>query len=62
MEKINYAESIKQLEKIVSQIESGELELDQLTEKLKEANKLIAQCQTKLSRTEDEVKKIMQNQ
>jgi exodeoxyribonuclease VII small subunit len=61
MEKINYTESMKRLEEIVAQIESGELELDQLADKLKEANKLIAKCQAKLTQTEEEVKKIMQS-
>lgn len=52
---------MERLEEIVAQIESGKLELDQLADKLKEANKLIAKCQAKLTQTEEEVKKIMQS-
>lgn len=61
MEKLNYSESIKRLEKIIREIESGDMELDQLGGKLKEANQIIAKCQKKLTQTEDEVKKILQN-
>lgn len=61
MEKMTYSESVKRLEEIISEIESGEMELDQLTDKLKEANQLIAKCQKKLTQTEEEVKKILQN-
>ena len=60
-EKMNYTEAIKSLEAIVNEVDSGEIELDQLTDKLKEANKLIAKCQKKLTQTEEEVKKILQN-
>jgi Exonuclease VII small subunit len=61
MEKLNYSESVKRLEEIVNEIESGNMELDQLSVKLKEANQIIAKCQKKLTQTEDEVKKILQN-
>lgn len=60
-EKMSYTEAIKSLEAIVNEVDSGEIELDQLTDKLKEANKLIAKCQKKLTQTEEEVKKILQN-
>lgn len=40
--KETYAEAIKRLEGIVARIESNELDIDQLGENLKEAQKLIA--------------------
>lgn len=61
MEKLNYSESIKRLEEIIREIESGDIELDQLGVMLKEANQIIAKCQKKLTQTEDDVKKILQN-
>lgn len=61
MEKLNYSESVKRLEEIIREIESGNMELDQLGGTLKEANQIIAKCQKKLTQTEDEVKKILQN-
>jgi exodeoxyribonuclease VII small subunit len=61
VEKLNYSESLKRLEEIIREIDSGEMELDQLAAKIKEANQLIAKCQKKLTQTEEEVKKILQN-
>jgi exodeoxyribonuclease VII small subunit len=61
MEKMNYTESIKRLEEIIREVDSGDMELDRLTDKLKEANQIIAKCQKKLTQTEEEVKKILQN-
>lgn len=60
MEKLKYSESIKKLEDIVDLIDSGQLELDQLAEKLKEANQIISDCRKKILQTENEVKKILQ--
>jgi exodeoxyribonuclease VII small subunit len=57
--KMTYAEAVDRLQKIVAAIESNELEIDQLTEKLKEAQILIAFCKDKLTRTNDDVKKIL---
>lgn len=56
---MTYAEAVDRLQKIVATIESNELEIDQLTEKLKEAQILIAFCKDKLTRTNDDVKKIL---
>ena len=44
MEKLTYTEAKKELEAIVAAIESGELDLDALTEKVKRASELIAFC------------------
>ena len=41
---MKYEEAIKELETIVSQIEKDELDIDQLTDRLKEAQKLIKFC------------------
>ena len=40
---MKYEEAIQQLESIVAQVENNELDIDQLTERLKEAQKLIRQ-------------------
>ena len=60
MEKESYTSLIQRLEEIVKQVDNGELELDQLSEKLKEANQIIAKCQKILTQTNTEVKKIME--
>ena len=48
MEKLTYTEAKKELEAIVAAIESGELDVDALTEKVKRASELIAFCKEKL--------------
>lgn len=59
MEKKTYTEAKKELEKIVSSIESGELDVDALTESVKKASELIAFCKEKLTRTDKELQKIL---
>ena len=46
--KETYSQAIERLEKIVRQIDSNELEIDELSEKIKEANEIIAFCTGKL--------------
>ena len=59
MEKINDEQDIEKLETIVSKMESGELNLDAITEKLKRAQKLIKLCKDRLTKTDEEIKKIL---
>ena len=57
---MTYEESLKQLEQIVSKMESGEYSIDQLAEQLKTAQQLISQCKEKLYKTDTEIKKILE--
>ena len=57
---MKYKEAIKNLESIVSMMESGKLDLDQLEEKLKEAQQLIKLCRDKLTKTDEEISKLLQ--
>ncbi len=50
---------MERLEKIVSQIDNNELEIDALAEKIKEANEIIAFCSDKLTKADCEVKKLL---
>ena len=59
MEKTSYTEAKKELETIVSAIESGELDVDALTEKVKRASELITFCKEKLTKTDRELQKIL---
>ena len=54
-----YAQALERLEKIVAQIDSNELDIDQLADKIKEANRLIAFCTAKLTKAEAEVEKLL---
>ena len=57
--KETYNEAIEKLRVIVEDIESGELDVDVLSEKVKEATRLIKLCKEKLFKADEEVKKIL---
>ena len=59
MEAKNYTEAMNRLESIVKKIENGEMDVDSLTDNLKEAKELVAYCKSKLLKVEEEVNKIM---
>ncbi len=58
--KISYTEAIRELEMIVSEIEQGEITIDILSEKVKRASELIKICKEKLTATEADVSKILE--
>lgn len=58
--KITYTEAIKELELIVNEIEEGEISIDTLSEKVKRASELIKICKAKLTATEEDVSKILE--
>lgn len=61
MEKqITYTEAMKELELIVGEIEEGEITIDSLSEKVKRASELIRICKEKLTATEEDVSKILE--
>ena len=51
---------MERLEKIVRQIDNNELDIDILSEKIKEANEIIAFCKDKLTKADREVEKLLQ--
>lgn len=55
----NYSEAFNELHEIVSEIEQGEISVDELSEKVKRATFLIGICKAKLTRTEEDVNKIL---
>ena len=59
-EEIKYEEAIRQLEKIVEKMENNELDIDQLSEQLKKAQALIKLCKDRLTKTDEEIKKILE--
>lgn len=54
-----YTEAFKELQSIVSEIEQGEISIDELSVKVKRAASLIAICKQKLSSTEEDVDRIL---
>lgn len=61
MEKMTYTEAKNELEQIVGAIESGQLDIDTLTSKVKRASALIAYCREKLTKTDKELRKILED-
>ena len=61
MKEQKYETAMKQLEEIVRKMESGELDIDSLSKELKTAQGLIKLCKDKLTKTEEEINKIMRN-
>ena len=55
----NYTEAFKELQEIVSEIEQGEISVDELSEKVKRASLLITICKNKLATTEEDVNQIL---
>ena len=60
MANIKYEKAIRQIEDIVERLENDELDIDSLGAELKKAQKLIKLCKDKLTKTEEEVKKILE--
>lgn len=58
--KETYSQAMERLEKIVRQIDSNELEIDVLSDKIKEANEIITFCTGKLTKTDKEIEKLLQ--
>ncbi|MFO0507832.1 MAG: exodeoxyribonuclease VII small subunit [bacterium] len=58
---INYTAAFEELQTIVSEIEQGQITVDELSEKVKRAAHLIKICKTKLTTTEEDVNKILKD-
>jgi exodeoxyribonuclease VII small subunit len=56
----SYNEAVDKLRRIVTEIEKGELDVDVLSEKVKEATRLIKRCKEKLFKVDEDVKKVLE--
>ena len=59
--KLNYKEAMAEIESIVTKLEDNQLDVDELSEKVKRVSELIAFCKSKLHDTEEEVEKILKS-
>ena len=57
----SFSEAVIEIEDILKQIESGELDVDKLSAEVKRASELIRQCQKKLRTTEEEINSIFKD-
>ena len=63
MEKeIKYEAAVRQLEDIVSKLENNELDIDELSTELKKAQQLVKLCKDNLTKTDEEIKKILEKE
>lgn len=58
-EEKKFEENIQELEKIINELESGEVDLDSSIEKYTKAMKLVSLCDKKLKNVEEQVNKIL---
>jgi exodeoxyribonuclease VII small subunit len=58
---IKYGEAVEEIESILNKIENEELDVDDLTAKVKRVSELLAICKNKLHSTEEEVEKILKD-
>ena len=58
-QEMKYEKAYAELQTIVRQMENDELDIDQMSEQLKHAQELIKLCKDKLTKTDEEIKKIL---
>ena len=56
----SYKEAVEKLRRIVAEIEQGDVDVDLLSDKVKEATRLIKLCKEKLYKADEEVKKVLE--
>jgi exodeoxyribonuclease VII small subunit len=56
---ISYSEAIATIDSILEQIERGELDVDELAAKVKQATELLKICKGKLFNTSKEIEKVL---
>lgn len=56
---VKFEDKIKELEEIINELESGEIDLEASIEKYTKAMKLVKECDEKLKTIEEEVNKIV---
>lgn len=60
-DRLTYQSAFMELQQIVTDLEEGEVNVDELSEKVKRATQLIAICKSKLTETEEDVNKILKD-
>ena len=56
-----YKKALEEIEAIVEEIEQETVDVDVLTEKVKRAAYLISLCKDKLKKTDDEIRKVLED-
>jgi len=58
---MTYKEAVSEIDEILGKIENEELDVDELSQRVKRISQLIKFCQDKLHKTENEVENILKN-
>jgi len=61
MADVKYSKAVEKLDEIIAKIESEDIDVDELSVKVKEAVELIKVCKSKIEKAELEVKKVVEN-
>lgn len=59
-EEISYTEAHRELQEIVSEMENASISIDELDSRIKRASFLLKICKDKLFKTEENVKKVLE--
>ena len=59
MEKVKFEEKMQNLESIISDLENGEIDLDESIEKYTKAMMLVKECDSELRSVEEQVSKLV---
>lgn len=59
MVEAKYSKAIKRLEEIIERIENEEIDVDELSDKVKEAVELITTCKERIEKAEMEVRRVV---
>ncbi len=58
-QELKYEAAFAELQTIVRKMENDELDIDQMSDQLRRAQQLIKLCKDKLTKTDEEIKKIL---
>ena len=58
---MTYAQAMERLEAIMNDVQGGKMDIDGLTDVLKEADEIIKFCKNKLYEVDEEVKTVLRN-
>lgn len=56
---MKYDEALQEIQRIVVELENNPTDIESLTEKLKRAQELIKLCKDKLTKTDEEIQKLL---
>ncbi|MBP6343578.1 MAG: exodeoxyribonuclease VII small subunit [Candidatus Omnitrophica bacterium] len=61
MADVKYSKAVEKLDEIIRKIESEDIDVDELSLKVKEAVELVKMCKGKIEKAELEVKKVVED-